>query len=191
MRFSRPSRSMVLGSLLVAVSVALASGNASAQSDSGQLEARGLLSVRFAQGYQNGDLDVGGNLDDTSGIEVGAGFSLGDYFSFQLGYEGQYDDDYDTHYFPATFIGYSPAVFERVRFYGTAGIGLFFARTHDSLNANDNERASGFHAGGGLEIAITEQLALLWYAKYMQGLGSADDYESVVQGIGLQFSWGL
>lgn len=188
MRSSRHCRATVLRSLLVVVSIAWA-GSAAAQDDDA-IELRGLLSARFAHAYQMGE--VGSvDLGDSQGVDTAIGFSMGDHFAFQLGFEWQTDDDFDTYYFPATFRGYSPLLFERLSLYGEFGIGLFFLEPDGALSSTDNERAAGYHAGGGLQADISENLSLIWYAKYKRGFGQVDDFESVVHGVGLQYSWGL
>lgn len=166
----------------------LAAGAASAQDE---LELKGLLSARFAHAYQLSDLDIGGELDDSLGIDVAAGFQAGRYLAFQLGYEWQTDGDFDTHYFPVTVRAYSPVLLERLRLYGTVGLGVFFTRTHHEFNGNLNERAAAFHAGGGFSVDINDDLGLLVYAKYMQGLGQTSDFKSIVQGVGFEYRWGL
>jgi opacity protein-like surface antigen len=185
-----PSRFLAI--FTVVASFALCAATASAQ-DEGEdaLELFGLFSARYAHAYEMSDLDVGGELDDSRGVDLAAGFRAGEYFAFQVGYEWQTDQDFDSHYFPLIFRGYSPALFERARLYGEAGLGLFFTRPHDDFNGNGNERASAFHVGGGLQIDITEAFGLLWYLKYKRGLGEVDDWESVVNGVGLQYTWGL
>ena len=189
MQLCHRSRLALLG-IFLAASLGGPSGTALA-ADDGEFELRGLISARFANAWQQGSLDDGGDLDDSQGIDTAIGFRAGEYFAFSLGWEWQTDDDFDTHYFPANFRFYSPALLERVRLYATTGMGLLFTRTHDSFNPNGDDRAAAFHAGGGLQIEITEEIGLLWYAKYNRGLGSADDFESVVHGVGLQYSWGL
>jgi hypothetical protein len=190
-RVIRPTRGASLA-LVAALGIMLTAGSASAQSgDAGELDLRGLLSVRFAHAYEMSDLDVGGKLGDSQGVDVAAGLRMGEHFAFQLGWEWQTDDDFDTHYFPAQIRGYSPALLERIRLYGDLGIGILFTRMHNDFNANDDERAAAFHAGGGLQIDVTEEIGLLWYVKYKRGLGELDDFESVVHGVGLQYSWGL
>ncbi len=152
---------------------------------------KGLVSVGFAHSYQFSDLDVGGDLDDGVGIDVAAGFQAGKHLAFLVGYEWQTDDDFDTHYFPVTIRAYSPVLLERLRLYGTVGVGVFFTRVHGKFSPNDNDRAAAFHAGGGFQVDISEELGLLVYAKYQRGFGQVDDYESVVQGVGFEYRWGL
>lgn len=174
--------------LTVTILALTLAGAASAQN---KTELRGLLSVRFAHASEMSDLDVGGKFDDSQGIDVAAGFRYGESLAFQLAYEWQTDNDFDTHYFPVTVRAYSPELLERARLYGTAGLGVLFTRVHNDFKPVGNQRGAAFHVGGGLEISLNEQIDLLLYAKYKRGLGETDDFESVVQGIGLQYHWGL
>ncbi len=152
---------------------------------------KGLVSVGFAHSYQFSDLDVGGDLDDGVGIDVAAGFQAGKHLAFLVGYEWQTDDDFDTHYFPVTVRAYSPVLLDRLRLYGMVGLGVFFTRVHHEFNPNGNQRAAAYHVGGGLQVEISEELGLLVYAKYKAGIGEVDDYESIVQGVGFEYRWGL
>ena len=163
-------------------------GTASAQEQS---EIRGLLSVRFAHAFEQSDLDAGDKFDDSQGIEIGAGFQPGERFAFLLGYEWQTDNDFDTHYFPVTVRAYSPALLENVRLYATVGLGVVFTRLYNDLEPNGNQRAAAFHAGGGLEFELNENVGILVYTKYKRGLGEVEDFESIVSGIGVQYRWGL
>ena len=174
--------------LTVTILVLTLGGAASAQN---QTELRGLLSVRFAHASELSEMDTGGKFNDGQGIDIAAGFRAGERFAFQLGYEWQTDDDFDTHYFPVTVRAYSPVLMERVRLYGTVGLGVFFTRVHNDFNPNGNQRAAAFHTGGGFEIELNESIGLLVYAKYKRGLGEASNFESIVQGVGFQYHWGL
>lgn len=163
-------------------------GTASAQEQS---EIRGLLSVRFAHAFEQSDLDAGDKFDDSQGIEIGAGFQPGERFAFLLGYEWQTDNDFDTHYFPVTVRAYSPPLLENVRLYAMAGLGVLFTRVYNDLAPNGNQRAAAFHAGGGLELELNENVGVVVYTKYKRGLGEVDGFESVVSGVGVQYRWGL
>jgi hypothetical protein len=175
--------------LFVAMMLALTlAGTASARN---QLELEGLLDVAFAASIQRTDLDSGGDLGNGVGLNVNAGLQAGEHLAFLVGYEWQTGDDYDTHYFPVTVRAYSPLLLERLRFYATAGLGLFFTRMHSEFTPNGNQRAAAFDAGGGFQVDISEQIALLVYARYQRGLGEVDDYESIIQGLGFQYRWGL
>ena len=180
-------RSLCLQVTVTLLALTLA-GGASAQE---KTKLTGLLSASFAYSHQMGDLDPGGNLDDGLGVDIGAGFQAGEYLAFLLGYEWQTNDDFDTHYFPLSVRAYSPVLLDRLRMYGTVGIGVFFTRVHDEFNPNGNERAAGFHAGGGFSIDLSEEIGLLVYTKYKRGLGQVDDFESFVNGVGLEYRWGL
>jgi hypothetical protein len=180
-------RSLCLQVTVTLLALTLA-GAASAQEET---ELKGLLSVSFAHSYQMGDLDVGGNLDDGVGLDVAAGFQAGEHLAFLLGYEWQTNDDYDTHYFPVSVRVYSPLLLDRLRLYGTVGVGVFFTRVHNEFNPNGNDRAAAFHTGGGFSVDVSEELGLLVYLKYQRGLGQVDDFESLVPGVGFEYRWGL
>ena len=60
-----------------------------------------------------------------------------------------------------------------------------------SIFLEEAERAGAFDAGGGFHVDITEDVALLAYARYKRGLGEVDDFESVVSGVGFEYRWGL
>lgn len=174
---------------LIATFLALTlAGAASAQEES---PLKGIISGSFANAYEFSDLDEGGDLDDSVGVDVAVGFQAGEYLAFQLGYEWQTDSGFDTHYFPAIVRGYSPVLLDRLRLYGTVGLGLLFTRPHDEFSGNGNERAGAFHVGGGLSVDITKDLGLLVYLKYKRGMGEVDDWESLVQGVGLEYRWDL
>ena len=174
--------------LSVAIFAITMAGAASAQNELGL---QGVVSLAFAYSSQETELEYGGKLSDGVGIDFDAGFQAGENFAFLLGYEWQTSADFDSFYFPVSVRAYSPLLLERVRLYGTVGIGVFFARLHHEFNANGTERAGAFDAGGGFHVDITEDVALLAYARYKRGFGEVDDFESVVSGVGFEYRWGL
>ena len=169
--------------------LAIALAGAATAQDETNLE--GVLSLGFAYSSQQTELEYGGKLKDGVGIDLDAGFQAGEHFAFLLGYEWQTSADFDSFYFPVSVRAYSPLLLERVRLYGTVGIGVFFARLHHEFNANGSERAAAFDAGGGFHVDITDNVALLAYARYKRGFGEVDDFESVVSGVGFEYRWDL
>jgi hypothetical protein len=176
---------LALAALMISVP-----GSALAQSGNEGLEIRGFASLMYARSFQDTDLD-GSSFDDGNGLDFRAGFQPGDWLAFTLGYQWQTDSDYDTHYFPVGVRAYTPALAERVRFYGEGAIGIFFSRLSGDLGEEDNERAAAIQVGGGVEVDITNDWAAVLDMNYTKGLGSADDYEAGVLGVGLVYRWDL
>ena len=179
------NNSLLLGIAILTLTLA---GTAKAQNGTGL---QGILSLGLAYSSQETELEYGGKLGDGVGIDLDAGFQAGEHLAFLLGYEWQTSPDFDSFYFPFSVRAYSPLLLERVRLYGNVGIGVFFTRPHEEFNANGNQRAAAIEAGGGFHVNITEDVALLAYARYKRGLGEVDDFESVVSGVGFEYRWDL
>ena len=186
---SRVARPRTLALTALAALMLTAPGRALAQGPQA-LEIRGFASLMYAHSFQDTDLG-GSSFDDGNGLDFRAGFQPGDWVAFTLGYQWQTDGDYDTHYFPIGVRGYAPALAERVHFYGEGAIGIFFSRLSGDFGEEDNERASAIQVGGGVEIDIASDWSAVLDANYTEGLGSADDYEAVVVGVGLVYRWDL
>jgi hypothetical protein len=45
--------------------------------------------------------------------------------------------------------------------------------------------------GGGVEVDVVDHWSAVLDANYTKGLGSADDYEAGVLGVGLVYRWDL
>ena len=154
------------------------------------MEIRGIASLAYAHSFQDTGLS-GRSFNDGNGLDFRAGFQPGDWLAFTLGYQWQSGKDYDTHYFPVGVRAYAPTIAERVRFYGQGSLGIFFSRLSGKFGDEDNERASAFQVGSGGEVDIAEDWAAYFDWTYTKGLGSADDYEADVLGVGIVYRWDL
>jgi hypothetical protein len=178
--------------LLLALAATGVAGSAVAQDgEPTGIEIQGIASAGYTHSFQRTDLPSGGSISDGNGIDVLAGIQTGEYLAFQLGAQWQGESDFDTYYFPVMVRAMSPVVLERVRMYGQAGLGLFFSSLHNEFNGNENERGAMYSLGGGFEVGIDDGFSAIVYAAYQKGLGSTNDYESRILGVGLQYRWGL
>ena len=182
--------------LALSASALTAPGAAVAQQ--GGLEVRGIASLMYAHSFQDTSLE-GNSFSDGNGLDFRAGFQPGDWVAFTLGYQWQSESDYDTHFFPVGVRAYAPLQrlipasgwWSRVSFYGEGAIGVFFSRLSGNFGEEDNERASAIQVGGGVEVDITDDWSAVLDANYTKGLGSADDYEAAVLGVGIVYRWDL
>jgi len=179
-----------LATSAASLALTLAAPRLAMAQDDEALPIRGMASLMYAHSFQDTNLD-GHSFDDGNGLDFRAGFEPGDWLALTVGYQWQSASDYDTHYFPVGVRAYTPRLAERVRFYGRAAIGVFFSRLSGDFGEEDNERASAYQVGGGVEVDIAEDWAAVLDANYTRGLGSADDYETGVLGVGIVYRWDL
>jgi hypothetical protein len=155
-----------------------------------QSKIQGVLSGGVIGALQ--DTDQGGSsFDDAVGMDFSAGFSVGNTFTWLLGYQLVAQSNYSTHFIPVSVRMYSPDFLDRVRVYGQGGIGLFFAQVSGQHGSADSTRASAVRIGGGLEVDIMENLSGYIDAGWTNGLGSANSFKYGTLGLGVVYRWDI
>ena len=183
------ARALTIACSALLLALALPRG-VQAQDDVEESPIVGLFSAGYLPSFQDTDL-AGESLADGQGFELEAGFATGDTFAWLLGYQLSMRSNYNTHFIPATMRVYSPDLLDRLRFYGQASIGLFFSQVSGKFGAAENERASAWRLGGGVEIDLIDRLSGYVDGGWTNGLGSANSFKYGTVGVGVVYRWDI
>lgn len=187
---------------MVILTIAATMANLPASADDGQPDfaRRGFYVGAGAEGGKFTDLGLGSGVDDEvgAGFNVFAGYRVYKYIATEVEFEMLPEVDLKADGFGKfadieiwTITGNVKALplTGRIQPFALVGIGLLHGKLKDSVGLGLDESDTGFAArfGGGLDVYVTEHIAVWARSTYVLPAGDVSDVDYVSFGGGLQY----